>query len=477
MALRPMTRVVSVYHSTGSPCRSRSHLRNQEEAWALSCSEAKGPLTVTLDDFSRILGDDIERVDLGKFVAEIGYLVIEVLLVWLATEPEEHRKLLLGTLTDAEEATLVSLVQRFYLSRPEFVRQSSVREPLKLLQQAWHARARLWFGSRWDTVSTLVATIAQTIGNKIAGTDANIEHGLSALLKAEPTQWSNADFARAILCRFVDVSRVFGFSGVTVLVDKVDETVHTNNSSTATAKLLYPLLVNTQILEIEGLSWLFFLWDKLRDEYAGDVYPVRLDKIPNTVISWDNRFLVDLTERRLAHFSHSKVSEFSGLCEISVPIEATFEDIVRLSMRSPRELIRVFDTIIREHDEEFALLDSPPRLQKVSIDRGLDKYSIEALRRSFQREHLQQISRLRMVTFINKDVQQAFRINDQSARNRIRAWTDAGIVSQTGTRQAEGGGAGKPSHEFSVTDFRARRLLDRNLQLGQDFDLVDPQAD
>jgi hypothetical protein len=146
-------------------------------------------------------------------------------------------------------------------------------------------------------------------------------------------------------------------------------------------------------------------------------------------------------------------------------------------MRSPRELIRVLDTIIREHGEEFALLDSPPRLQKVSIDRGLDKYSIEALRRSFQREHLQQISRLRMVTFINKDVQQAFRINDQSARNRIRAWTDAGIVSQTGTRQAEGGGAGKPSHEFSVTDFRARRLLDRNLQLGQDFDLVDPQAD
>jgi hypothetical protein len=107
------------------------------------------------------------------------------------------------------------------------------------------------------------------------------------------------------------VSRVFGFSGVTVLVDKVDETVHTNNSSTATASLLYLLLANTQILEIEGLSWLFFLWDKLRDEYAGDVFPVRLDKIPNTVISWDNRFLVDLTERRLAHFSHSKVSEFS----------------------------------------------------------------------------------------------------------------------------------------------------------------------
>lgn len=137
-----------------------------------------------------------------------------------------------------------------------------------------------------------------------------------------------------------------------------------------------------------------------------------------------------------------------------------------MSMRSPRELIRILDTMVREHDDEFAHLAASPRLVQSSIDRALDKYALDAVGRMFDPVHQQQLARLKLVSFINKDVQQAFRINDQSARNRIRAWVDAGIVSQTGTRQAEGGAGGKPSNEYSITDLRVKRLLKRDVPLG-----------
>jgi hypothetical protein len=450
--------------------KSATRLTFAKDAWQPPNSNQKRPLPVAFDDFSRVLAAGLDKVNLGDFVAEAGYLIIESLLLWLATEPEEDRKLILGTLTDAEEATLISLVQHFYLTRPDFLRQASVREPLKLLQQAWHKRAKLWFGERWDGLAALVASIAQALGNKWAGTSANLETGLAALLKADRVQWNEAHFARAILSRFVDLARYFGFSGVTMLIDKADETELTNNSSVATARLLYPILANTQLLEIDGFGWLLFLWDKLRDEYTTTSLPVRLDKIPNATIAWDEKFLGNLCERRLGHFSDGAVTTFAALCEAEVAAAPAFVEVVRTSMKSPRELIRILDTIVREHDDEFAHLPGSYRLRRSSIDKALDKYAVDAVRRTFNSVQVRQLTRLTMTTFINKDVQQTFRINDQSARNRIRTWADAGIISQTGTRQAEGGGAGKPSHEYSIADLRVKRILERELKLGEEFE-------
>lgn len=449
--------------------KSATRIAFTKESWTRQ--EGKRPLIVTFDDFSRALPGGLDTADLAKFMAELGYLVVEALLLWLATQSKDERDVNLQTMTDHEESTMISFVQRFYLSRPDFVREASVREPLKLLQQAWHGRAKLWFSGRWDTVVAVVSSIAQALGTKATGTQLNVEGSLTALLKAEPKEWSDAQFARALLVRLTGLARIFGFSGITVLVDKVDETPYTNNSSSSTAKLLYPLLANTQLLEVDGLAWLFFLWDKVHDEYKTDAYPVRLDKIANATISWDDSFLESLIARRLVHFSNERVSNFAALCDETVVSDTAFSEIINMSMRSPRELIRILDTIIREHDDEHSLSEQPPRLLQSSIDRGLDRYTLEALRRSFDRKALQQIARLKLVSFINRDVQQAFRINDQSARNRIRGWADSGIVSQTGSRSAEGGGAGKPSHEYSVIDFRVKRMVQRELKLGSDFEV------
>lgn len=210
--------------------------------------------------------------------------------------------------------------------------------------------------------------------------------------------------------------------------------------------------------------------EQLSTEYASEAYPVRLDKIPNATISWDERFLTELTERRLDHYSSRQVPAFANLCDPALVSQAAFDEVVRMSMWSPRELIRILDTIVREHDDEHSLEAETRLLTQESIDRALDKYSVEAVRRMFDRVHLQQLSRLRLQTFINKDVQAAFRINAESARNRIRSWVDAGIVTQTGSRQAEGSAGGKPWYEYSITDLRVKRLITRDLNIGLELD-------
>jgi hypothetical protein len=165
------------------------------------------------------------------------------------------------------------------------------------------------------------------------------------------------------------------------------------------------------------------------------------------------------------------------MCQPSIDADAILSRIIRLSMKSPRELIKLMDTIIREHDDEYVSAPDPVLLTVEIIDRALDKYTVDTVRHVFERKHLQQIMRLSKATFINRDVQLKFRINDDTARNRIIAWTDAGIVAQTGTRAAEGGSGGKPAHEYSMVDQRVRRVVERDQSLSSDFEQADDVVD
>jgi hypothetical protein len=451
--------------------KSATRLTFYKNAWAEWARTQKGPLVVTLDDFARIVSEGPKKVDLGLFISEVGYLVIEAVLVWLASLEDKEREEYVGALTVDEEALVIPMVQRFYLSRPPFLRESSVREPLKLLNQAWHKRTALWAAQRWDVIANLVGATAQTLAKTVGKTDVDVQGGLAQLLKADSKQWSDAQFAKALLVRIADFAKVFGFEGVTVLVDKVDETEATTNSAHSTAELVYPILATTQLLEVGGFGWLFFLWDKVREEYATSALPVRLDKIANATIQWEDAFLRDLVVKRLQFFSQNKITTFAELCDTSVDNKAVLGESIQLAMRSPRELIRVLDTILREHDDQHAADATAPRLLVASIDRALDKYAIETVKTAFKRPHLQQIKKLGLPVFINKDVQTAFKTNDQSARNRIGAWVDAGFVTQTGSRPAEGGTGGKPSYEYTVTDHRVRRMLERGLSLGAEFEM------
>lgn len=442
--------------------KSATRLAIYKEAWGAISNGETRPLTITLDDFSNILKNGLEKITVKDFLIELGYLTSEAILVWLSALEEEKRTSIIENLSDDEKRAAFSIIDKFYLCRPEGSRQVTARQASRLLDQAWSSKTAIWTQKKWGSIVDLISSIASAFSKKITDSDINYSPSLQSLLKTENSDPTN--FSRGLLEHFIDLARSFGFSGITVLIDKADETDLTSNSSTASAKLLFPLLVNIQLLEIDELGWIFFLWDSLHKDYNSDLLKIRLDKIANAHISWTKQSLQEIISQRLNYFSKGSIQKIDEL--FSESSQQIIDEAIALSMNSPRELIRVFDTILRENEEQDS---NAEKLDITYTSAALDKYCAEATKRIFEKQHLQQVTKLGKLTFINKDVQRAFRINTQSAKSRIDSWIDSGISTHSGSRPAEGGGGGKPANEYSIIDSRIQRLISKNIHLGADY--------
>jgi hypothetical protein len=154
---------------------------------------------------------------------------------------------------------------------------------------------------------------------------------------------------------------------------------------------------------------------------------------------------------------------FAGLFSPGVPIDNVKGEVLRVSMRSPRELIRLMDVIVREHDILHGDNHNTVLIDQASVEMGLDKYVTDVVSTVYGERLLAQIFRLKKATFTNKDVQLTFRVGAQSARTRIQSWENAGIIKLSGTRAAEGTLGGKPANEYSIVDARVDRVMRREL--------------
>jgi hypothetical protein len=349
------------------------------------------------------------------------------------------------------------MLRDYYVSRPELKRSKSAREAMLLLNQAFIARNRLWIEKRWDAVASLFGTITDALSKKYVDVS-----GIAADVAAVIAKNKDGFDTILLLHKLVDLVRIFDFSGLVILVDKVDETQATTNSADQTAALVHPLLARVQLLEIEGFAWIFFLWNRVKGVFESGQYPVRLDKIGHATVSWDDGFLLLMLEKRIQFFSSGRYG-LAGLFSPDVSIEPLKSTIIRVSMRSPRELIRLMDVIVREHDILYGDDLVVALINQDSIETGLDKYVTDVVTTVYGERLLAQIFRLNRAIFTNKDVQLTFRVGAQSARTRIQSWENAGIIKLSGTRAAEGTLGGKPANEYTIVDTRVERVMRRQL--------------
>jgi hypothetical protein len=181
-----------------------------------------------------------------------------------------------------------------------------------------------------------------------------------------------------------------------------------------------------------------------------------------------------MLEKRMLFFSDKRHS-FSGLFAPDIDVQKVQAELVRVAMRSPRELIRLMDVVIREHDIAHASKAGVHLLDNDSVAVGLDKYVTDVVSTFYGERLLAQIFRLNKIAFTNKDVQLTFRVGAQSARTRIQSWENAGIIRLTGTRAAEGALGGKPANEYTVVDARVERVMRRQLVSYADGVLEEPE--
>ena len=439
--------------------KSATRLTLFNEIWGAKAGDVR-PLIVNLIDFSSVLNSLRKgTVSENELIAEVSYLVIEQVLSWLSSLTEDERLTYTEGLNTDEHNLTVALLKAFYLTRPEMERQRTMNDALRLLNRAWKTKSAIWMSQRWDALSGVAASVADIFSKKYGG-GAEVKSPIEQLLKSLTSD--SGSTSRTVLQKLVDFVQIFPFTGIVILIDKVDETELTQQSSDASSRLIYPILSHIQLLEVENFGWMFFLWAQIKPYFEGEKFPVRLDKSAHATIDWEDSFFTEMLNARIKYFSNGSLA-FKDLFDSDVDVEATLKAIISIAMRSPRELVRLMDTIIVEHDIRNAAEEKGCLLSQVSIDAGLDKYVKERINSVYQEKTLGQIYRLRDVKFTNKDVQGAFRVNAQSARTKIKNWEDAGIVKQTGTRAPEGEQGGKPSFEYSVVDARVERIIRKKL--------------
>ena len=452
--------------------KSATRITLFSELWQAANRADKGdgpaaPLAINFIDFTRA----VAAYQKGKYdeivlVSEVAYLVIEQILAWLSSLADDDRSAYTQALSNEEHELVVALLTTFYLTRSDFDRKQSESTALKLLNRAWTTRSSIWVNRKWDSLSGLVANIVDGLTKKYLIDKADVAAPIASLLQKAAVTPSGG---RVILEKLVEFVRIFSFSGVVILIDKVDETEVTQRSAEATAKMVYPLLSHMQLLEVEGLSWMLFLWSQVRPFMVEEKTKVRLDKIAHESISWGVPFFRQMLDARISYFSEGKL-KFVDLFEPFVDVNEIIDSLVATSMSSPRELLRLLDVIVREHDVQNVDNPSTILLNKDSIDYGQDKYVQETIFNVYDEKSTRQLIRVNQIRFTNKEIQTTFRISSQSARNRINGWANAGMVKQTGTRAADGDQGGRQSFEYSVIDARIARIINRNLvQLEDDY--------
>ncbi|WP_156475051.1 hypothetical protein [Acetobacter malorum] len=191
----------------------------------------------------------------------MAFLTIESLLVWLSSLTVEERDQYTTNLDSEEKSLLVGMLQAFYVSRAENERHQTISAALKLLNQAWSTRSALWINKKWTSLSGVLSSIVDLITKKYVAESADVAANVDAFLK---TMGPDSRITpRIVLEKLVELVNIFGFSGVVVLVDKVDETEFTQNSAEAASKLVHPLLAHIQLLEVPGFAWQLFLWSQV----------------------------------------------------------------------------------------------------------------------------------------------------------------------------------------------------------------------
>lgn len=434
--------------------KSATRLTVAKTVW----SQTRKPLVVPLVGFNVFRPFSNGSIPLELFANQVMFLTIESILSWLSAQSEPAAEAILGGLKGDDRALVRKLLASFYLSRSENARKVSVSECFATLDVSVTEKSMLWVDKRWDQLATVVTNLASKLGEKFFEVDIGDPAAYVELVKRQTAEGFGDPVY--VFGKAVELARLFGFTGIAVQIDKVDETDWTATDVVACARLIYPMLANIQLHEVDGLTWSFFLWDKVAHHLnAGNGFPVRWDKIPNGEIAWDHGYLSELIQRRLQHFSAGRVSSLGQICEQNMDEQATVASLIALSEASPRHLITLLDVTLTEHIQHNP--HAPVLLNPASFERGMDIYVSRSLANSGQTEVANQIAKVRAVRFATREVASRFGKGQQAARARIDAWVQTGLVRYDGSESGPLGG--RPVDYFEVEDPRVRRVIERNL--------------
>lgn len=257
----------------------------------------------------------------------------------------------------AARALLITPVQRARLAHFLHTYHRGLLSPIELAERLHHLRPDLPSAPWLEFVQAvqdyrLRQAIAQgpldthPVAQLLADLNDFVASGQSS--EATPTEGVR---------QFVALAHDIGFTQVTFLIDRVDESNLTANSPETQAALLEPLLAHLPILETPGASFKFFLSREARDAIwqRPTIRRDRLQDYEAVDIAWTPDKLTEMLTLRLRVYSQDRdggepyVHDLTEICqnvEVGVKIESA---VTQLAAGSPRRLLLLCQKLCEIH--------------------------------------------------------------------------------------------------------------------------------
>lgn len=388
---------------------------------------------ITYDRFERLAGVDLESLSVEYHLRNIVELALLGFLL------EYHSRGILAPSFTKLERDQIDLLCQYYLSRTTRFEAIEALNSLKTLS----AKAKEFLREWSAPVSSLFSTALTAKG--IPHGKVDLSH-VGTHEKVTRAQKSHFELVR-------DLLKSIGFKAVYVLIDKVDETAETGNNAELSFNLVKPLIRDLELLQIKSTGFKFFLWDLLMSRYQEYARPDRLEQFE---LSWTQSDLTAMLSRRLEAFSNGKVHDLSDLTNAGLA-EPLHYLVVLFAQGSPRDMIRVCQEILTEQ------LQINPNSTTIEVDavvQGIVKFSTRRAQEIIQPQVFRDLVKVGRLDFTASYVaNEVFKIDVNSARNKIRQWTESGVVQKVGELDS----GGRPIYHYAVTDIRVAKAITSQL--------------
>jgi len=243
----------------------------------------------------------------------------------------------------------------------------------------------------------------------------------------------------------IPLAKKFGYKSVYILVDRVDELPITASDASKTFDFLESILIDLPLLEISGVAFKFFLWDKMREDYqsAGG----RPDRLLEYVLDWSVEDLGTVLTKRLMTYSNGEITQFDQILAGDTPYNV-HKMITYFAHGSPRDMVRICKKITDEHTRTGRY---SARIEFRTVKSALVNFSSERARELYGQVYAD-LRRVGELTFtINKLANETFRVTTQAARSKVQKWQSSGAVVKIGEIPNPGN---RPQYLYGVVDPR-----------------------
>ena len=325
-----------------------------------------------------------------------------------------------------EDRHMLYVVTKAHLSKLD---QSQLKETIDAVKTFGDA-AKEWWNSFIGPVGVLVNGILAKVGFPEADVKQFEEDG-----GTPGSLLDQIGFLRRM-------AQILGFKCIYVLVDRIDENALTNASGKNSFTFIASLLTDLQVLELDGVSFKFFLWDLLLDDYRKVARP---DRVKYYALKWEHKQLESMLSERLKAHSANKVSSLDELCHLSG--KWNLDQLVTIfAQGSPRNVIRICKEVL---DQQSELGADSMKITPEAVSLGFAAIAQNMSAELFEENIIRDLQRTKRCDFTIRYVySDVFKFTQPAALNKVRSWEDAGAVMSLGTIQATPGA--KPSNHYGI---------------------------